>query len=285
MGNMERIKPINLIYLIPYLALIGLGVWYRSKIAPIAFLDGDSLNYLLPAYIKALTNQWHKGERPMQYLQFIYFTLSKDNGLKYTVITQQVLTMLGALALTGAWFIFLRGIKKFRLLWHLAGYFMLAIFVSSPSLMYYEQLIGPESPCMFVMCVLIFCLTVAFSNQVSASTRQKFLGAAIFVNLYLINPMPKWVFAGLFLEGLLVYRVIKLAQLTTIEKRRLLLFPHLAFLILVYIPEQYHEIGKASDDRVYIEFEQMAYTHFDLLARDKSNFPLPEARPFDVGAG
>jgi hypothetical protein len=278
MGNMKRTKPINLIYLIPYPALIAIGIWYRSKIAPIAFFDGDSINYLIPPYIKALTNQWHKGERPMQYLQFIYLTLSKENGLKYTVITQQILTMLGALALTSAWFVFLRNMKKNRLLWHLAGYFMLAIFVSSPSLMYYEQLIGPESPCMFVMCILIFCLTVVFSNYVSVSTRQKFLGAAIFVNLYLINPMPKWVFAGLFLEAFLVYRAIKFAQLTAIQKRRLLLLPHLAFLVLVYIPEQYHKIDKASEDRTYIEFEQMAYTHFDLLVRNKSNFPLPAAQ-------
>ena len=132
--------------------------------------------------------------------------------------------------------------------------------------------------CMFVMCVLISCLTVVLSTQVSIGARQKFLGIAIFLNLYLINPMPKWVFAGLFLEVFLVYHVIKLAQLTLIEKRRLLLFPHLVFLIIVYIPERYHKIDKASEDRTYIEFEQMAYTHFDLLAQDKSNFPLPEAQ-------
>ena len=277
-SNMIRIKSKNVIYLVPYLALIGIGIWYRSKIAPIAFLDGDSINYLIPAYIKAISGEWHKGERPMQYLQFIYLTLSKANSLKYTIISQQILTMLGALSLIGAWFVFLRGIKKYHLLWHLVGYFMLAIFVSSPSLMYYEQLIGPESPCMFVMCVLISCLTVVLSTQVSIGTRQKFLGIAIFVNLYLINPMPKWVFAGLFLEVFLVYHIIKLARLSVIEKRRLLLLPHLAFLIIVYIPERYHKIDKASEDRTYIEFEQMAYTHFDLLAQDKSNFPLPAAQ-------
>jgi len=272
---MKGIRPVNIFYIIPYLALIALGIWYRLQIAPIAFLNGDSGNYLMPAYVKALAHVWHKGERPMQYLQFIYLTLSKDYGLKYTVIAQQALSLLGAAFLIGAWLIFLRSRKKYLWLWHLMGYAMVAIFVQSPTLMYYEQLIGPESPCIFVMCVLIFCVTGALYSHMGIKTKALLTGAALFVNLYLIYPMPKWIFVGPALEVVLLLQGVRLYQLPKSWKYALILMPLLLFIVLVYVPEHIHKIDRPSEDRTYIEYEQMAYTHFDLLARDKSNFPVP----------
>ncbi len=271
---MKRFGPVDFMYLIPYLAIIALGIWYRAQVTPVFYFDGDSANYLLPPMVKAMAHVWHKGERPMPYLQFIYLTLSKTHGLKYTVMAQQALNILGAVFLTGAWFVFLRGIKKYTWVWHLMGYVMLTIFVQSPTLLYYEQLIGPESPCIFVMCVLISCLTVALSAHVSNNTRRLFLGICIYVNLFLIVPMPKWVFAGAFMEVFLVYKALKFTSVTVQQRRRLLLVPHLAYLLLVYAPEKYYKIDQPYEDRTNIEFEQMAYTHFDLLTRDKSNFQV-----------
>jgi hypothetical protein len=53
--------------------------------------------------------------------------------------------------------------------------------------------------------------------------------------------------------------------------------PHLLYLLLVWLPETTHKSDLKSEDRTYIEFEQMAYTHFDLLAQDKTNFGLNPA--------
>ena len=274
---MKGIRSINFIYLLPYLALLVLGIWYRSQITPIAFLNGDSGNYLFPAYIKALANEWHKGERPMPYLQFIYLTLSKQDGLKYTVIAQQALSLLGGLCLTCAWLLFVAERRKYVFLWHLMGYLMLAIFVQSPTLMYYEQLIGPESPSMFVMCVLILCLAGIYSTRLGNNTRGIFLSAAIFINLYLIYPMPKWLFAGAFLELLFIVKAWRFETLSNARKRMMLLVPHFFFLLLVYIPEHVNKIDNPNEDRTYLEYEQMAYTHFDLLVRDPTDFPVTKS--------
>jgi hypothetical protein len=252
------LKSKTIAYLIPYLLLLLLGPWYRYHVSGLVFLDGDSGDYLLPAYMKKICGVWHKGERPMQYLQFICLTLSPVSGLRYTVILQQLLGLTGGACLAAGWVIFVNNLRN-PIIWHLAGYFMLAIYISSPELMYYEQFIGPEAYGIFLMCALIFCLSVVFRERADGKSPAIFLGLAIFLNLYLANPMTKWIFSSLFLELVLLWIAIKKNDYSTAQRFRLLLVPHLLYLLLVLIPEWTHPADTAEEDRTYIEWKQMAY--------------------------
>ncbi len=274
--DFSNLKRKDLVYLIPYLLLLALGIWFRYRISPLVFLDGDSANYLLPPSMKALTGVWHKGERPMQYLLFIYYTLSANFGVKYTIIAQQALGVLSEALLATAWVVFISQFNRLKLLWHLMGYIMLAVYNSSAVIMYYERFIGPESVCMFVMSALICVLTLVYKSN---DTHKKiwFISISIFINLYLANPMPKWVFIAVFTECLLVYLVISNKGLHTRSKIWALVIPHVLYGFCVVIPEKVHDIDHLYQDRVFIEYEQMVYTHFDLLARDKTNFGLTPA--------
>ena len=118
----------KLLYLVPYFIILLLGVWYRMHGSSVAFLDGDSGNYLLPPFIKKLTGEWHKGERPMAYLQFIYCTLSKNNQLNYTLLWQQIISLSGAAFLAGAWVLMVAKLKRPEFLLHGGGYLLLMLY-------------------------------------------------------------------------------------------------------------------------------------------------------------
>ncbi len=274
--KLELIRNKAGIYIIPYLLLLALGAWYRYHIAGLVFLDTDSEHYLMPPVIKELIGQWHKGERPMQYLLFIYATLSQHFGIKYTIIAQQVLGIVSGALLAIAWIGFVSN-RSNRLGWHLLGYMMLGIFIGNHGIMNYEQFIGPESICMCIMSAVICCLVFVFSDVSSHITKIIFASIAIFINLYLSNPMPKWVFVTLFLEVLLVYHIIKSISLSRRVKGYLIIVPHLFYALLVLLPESVNKIDNTFEGRVYIEYEQMAFTHFDLLAQDRTNFGLTPA--------
>jgi hypothetical protein len=263
------------LYLLPYIGILLLGIGYRFLTSGLATLDGDSGNYLLPPFIKALTGEWHKGERPMPYLQIIYFTLSASAGLKYTILLQKILGIIGAGFLALAWINFVKQLKENSLIWNIAGYAMLNIFVSAPILMYNELLIGPESISISLMCFLIYCITIIFSSVNNSSRRLTFIAIAIFVNLFLAAIMPKWMFAAMLLEVMLIYWVIKILSIPKRSTMKILAVPHLIYFILIFLPERINKIDSPEEDRLYIEYKQMAYTHFDLLIADKSNFPAP----------
>ena len=265
----------NILYLLPYSLLLLLGVWYRSHTSSLAMWDGDSYNYLEPACLKQLIGEWHKGERPMQYLLFIYFSLLGTYKLKNLIIAQKIVGMIGATFLTGAWLLFVRRFQDNKLLWHLAGYLMLSIYITSPQIMFYETQIGPESFCISLMCVFLFCLSGFFASTVKPLSRLAFLVAAMFLNLYLINPMPKCIFANILTDLVLIWLIINSTELKRRTKLYLILLPHLLYVLFVSIPEYTHSIDSPNQDRVFIEYEQMAFTHFDLLAQDRSNFNVP----------
>src|SRR5580692_6118857 len=113
---------VSVLFIVPYLALLILGVWYYAHITPVAFTDGDAYGYLSPAIERQITGEWHKGERPLQYLFFLYFTLTKDFSYSHIVIAQQVLTLIGGGLLAAAWIMYARSQKRATFLWHLAGY-------------------------------------------------------------------------------------------------------------------------------------------------------------------
>lgn len=273
----DWLKGRSLFYLIPYIIVLIIGVWYRYSIFGLAFLDGDSEHYLMPPVLKTLTGQWHKGERPMQYLLFIYATLSYKAGIKYTIIAQQVLGITSASLLTLAWIAFVSGYKRHKLLWHLMGYLMLGIYISSPIIMNYEQFIGPESVCMCIMSEIICFMILGLAGGLRHRTAMIMLSIAIFLNLYLVNPLPKWIFVSVFLELVLLYRILVVADLSRKAKGLLTGVPHLLFILLIVVPEAHFKIDNPNEDRIYIEYQQMVYTHFDLLARDKTNFGMTPA--------
>jgi hypothetical protein len=264
----------NILYLLPYLLILLLGVWYRLHTSSLAMWDGDSYLYLRPVCLKQLIGEWHKGERPMQYLMFIYYTLLGTYKLKNLITVQKILGMIGATFFTGAWLFFIRRFKDNTLLWHLAGYFIIYIYISSPQVMYYETQIGPESFSISLMSMFLFFLSGFFASTLKPLSRSVLLGAAMFMNLYLINPMPKCIFANIFTDLILIWLVINFAELKKRAKVYLILIPHLLYVLLVAIPEYTHTVNAPNEDRVFIEYEQMAFTHFDLLSQDKTNFNI-----------
>lgn len=257
--------------------ILLIGAWYRYHLPNIALLHGDSGNYLLPPFVKQLINEWHKGERPMAYLRFVYLTLGKDFSLEFTVAMQKVLGIAGAGFLAAAWVVYIKRLRNNTALWHLAGYIMLSIYVSNPLLRYFEQLIGPESVSMFLMCVLIFCLTVVFSDALNPKASGLFLAVTIFLNLYLIIPMPKMLFAAAFLEIVLIYKLIKQPWHSRKRKGWMLAVPHVLYFVMGPLQEMTHKIDLPSEDRTFIEMKQMAFTHFKILASDKNNFEVAES--------
>ena len=270
---MKSIKLRSLLYLFPYIILLMLGAWYRVHTSNVVFFDGNTDSYTLPPYLKAVTGNWYLGDRPFQYLHFIYLFLSRHDGLFYVVIAQKILGLTGAAFLTGAWIAYVVRSKSNVLLSHLLGYIMLGIYISSPVLMYYEQLIGPESVCMFVMCVLICCLSIGFDSDLKPGITAAFLSAAIFVNLYLAEPMPKYMFASIALEVILIAVLMLFSEIPLRKRLLLLLFPHLLYLFIAVIPARIHKTEKPFQNLLsYIEYQQMVYTHFDLLVQDRSNF-------------
>ena len=265
----------TLLYLLPYLVLILIGGWYRMHTSDVAFYEGDTDTYTNPAFLKAITGKWYLDERPLQYLQFIYFLLIPGHGLYFVVIAQKILDIAGAGFLTAAWIRYVGRSNRNNFLSHLAGYVMLGIYISSPVLMYYEQLIAPESVCMFLMCVLIYCLTAGLTGYDKPKTMMGFLSAAIFVNLYLSHPMTKFIFVSLVLELILVAKLMRSAPGWRQGKLLLILLPHALYVLLVLGPEIRYKTERPFQNRVYIEYEQMVYTHFDLLMKDRSDFDLP----------
>jgi len=271
---MKEIKFKSIILLIPYLVLLGLGLWLRLHTSNMAFLDGDSDTYLSPPYLKAITGSWHIDERPFPYLEFVYLLISKTCGLERVVLVQKLLAVSGAVFLTAAWLLFISRLKGSRILYHLLGYLMLATYLGAPVLMYFEQQIGPESVCAFIMCVFIFTLTLGFSRNKSFAG---FLGlsAAVFINLFLMHPMPKFIFIAAAVEVILVWSILRFQGQSVRNKVWGILLPHIIYVLFVFIPEHNHKPERPFYSRTYIEFQQMTFTHFDLLIADKSDFDLP----------
>lgn len=267
----------SLVWGLPYLALLALGVWYRCQGTSVPILDGDSGNYLIPPFLKQLVGEWHKGERPLPYLFFIYYTMQENFDLGKVIIAQKVVSMVGALFLALTWMVLSQRLINSRLLGHLAGYCLVFLYVSNPGLMYYEQFIGPEALSMALMCVLLFCIVLLFVYLDNAKLVTLLVLFTFFLNLYLAVILTKWIFATFFLELILLYLLFFKLPLRLATKLFVLVVSHGLYFLIGVLPERIHTIDHPSQDRVLISLQQMAFTHFDLLAKDKSNFSLSPA--------
>ena len=265
------------LYYLPYLLLLLLGVYARVQIPNLALLHGDSCNYLLPPYIKLILNEWHKGERPMPYLRFLYYTISPESGLNYAIFWQKILGLTGSVFLVLAWIKVVSSINRNLFIWHLAGYALTAIYTLLPIQMYYEQLIAPELLGMTVLCLLLLCYAHLFYSNSDSSSLPWVLGLSIFVNLFMAGPMPKFMLMTIVGEVLLLFWIGKWLKRSIRTKLLVLAVPHLVWLVFIWIPEFTNEVDNPIDDRTFIEYKQVTFTHFDILIADKTNFDVPLA--------
>jgi hypothetical protein len=81
----------------PYVLLVLCGIYMRITAGSFPFLYPDSNSYLLPAIFKKLSGAWYLGDRPLQYIQFLYFALFSNDYLRTIVLVQQVLGIAGLL--------------------------------------------------------------------------------------------------------------------------------------------------------------------------------------------
>ena len=232
--------------------------------------------FYAPIDRKDVPPNWVDYKTPDDWLNRIWKKL-ENNGLKNTVRIQQILSLTGIGFLAGSWLLFIKGLKLTGLLNHILGYMMIGAMVINPRLMINELFIAPEAITFFLMCGLIYCITFIFCTSSRARVWRWVLSLSVFTNLYLAAPMPKWIFASLLLDIFFIYLLLNKKDIVPKQKLLLLAVPHLLYFVLVPLQEAIHKIDLFDQDRLYIEYKQMVYTHFDILITDKTNFELPES--------
>lgn len=271
-------KNIRSFFLLPYLAILLLTLIPRLQTSNLALLDGDSGNYLIPPYLKMATGEWHKGERPLPYLFFLYKTMGGDYSLSRSVFIQKVICAASSVCLAFFWILLLSYFRVTAFLGHLLGYLFLYLYVSCYQLWYYSQSIGPESLSISAMAFLLLGIAYLFTKRSSPSLLYyTVLIIVVCINLYLSSLLTKWIFSAFALDLLLLYFFVwRNLFISKTQKVCISLVPHIFYLLIVVIPESKYPVDSPFENRSYISLKQMVFTHFDLLAKDKNNFKLTQ---------
>lgn len=272
-------KDIRTFFLLPYLAILLLALVPRLQTSNLALLDGDSGNYLIPPYLKIATDEWHKGERPLPYLLFIYGTMGHNYSLSQSIFIQKVICAASAVCLVFFWLLLLSYFRITGFWGHLLGYLFLYLYISCYQLWYYNQFIGPESLSISAMVFLLLGIAYLFAKRRYPSMFYfTILIIVACTNLYLSSLLTKWIFAAFALDLLLLYNFVwRNNAISIIQKVSITLVPHIFYLLLVVMPESKYQVDSPFENRSYISIKQMVFTHFDLLAKDKNNFNLTPA--------
>ena len=251
---------------------VAMAVYVRMLWPPIPFINPDSGGYLSPPFTKVLTDEWHKGERPMQYLLFLYYSMSERLDICRITIVQHVLGIC-----TGG-FLFLclmftaRGSGIPLYIRILIGSALLWMYWLNPNVLYYEHLVGPESYSMFLESFIILSMSLVIVYE--GSLRQdKFWMLFIFLVLFISNPMPKFFIASIVITALTAIHILR-SSFTFKRKLRILLIPGAIYFSTVFIPEFIFNPDSINQDRTNIEWKQMTYTHFDILMSDTAGIPV-----------
>jgi len=251
------VKAYKKLYLIVFFAVLIIAFILRMSLLQLPFCDNDIRGYLEPVINYHDTGVFTQyTEREVFYPAFVLFILNIFNDFSYISIIQHLIGIITGIMLLYCWHLIIINLsiyKEKRILFDLAGIFLVSLYLFMDSILVLEQLIRPESiyP-LFLILQIIFFIKLYNSIKNNNKIYIYIFAVLFFVNNFCLYKLqPRW---GINIIFNLVLFIILFFSIKNKNIKKILLYfllPLFISFFILLLPEKLIKPQKNAS-RLYI---------------------------------